>query len=274
MIPVFYGANRGIYKGLLLATMSLAKYSDEELNVYVLTMDLTSDNPKFQDISDEQIDLLTKVLQAKNPKSKAIKLDVTEMYKTYMIDGANHHTGYTPYTLLRLMIDMMPDLPDKAIYLDVDTMACSDIKELFDQDVEGYDVGMVKDFMGRFWIHHNYCNAGMLLMNIKQIKEDGMFRKCRELVYRKKMAFSDQTAINKYAKIKHLPFKFNEQRKIHKDTVVKHFCKGAHFYLPFWINVFNIKQWEFDKVHKKLKIHNFDDIFEEFEKLKTQYDFI
>lgn len=274
MVPVFYGANRGIYKGLLLSVMSLAKYSKEEINVYVLTMDLTFDNPKFQDISDEQIDLLTKILQRSNPNSKAIKLDVSDYYKTYMFDGANHHTGYTPYTLLRLMIDLMPNLPEKAIYLDVDTMACGDIKKLYDEDVEGYDVGMVNDYMGRFWIRPSYCNAGMLLMNIKQIKEDGMFRKCRDLVYHKKMAFSDQTALNKYAKIKRLPFIYNEQRKIKKDTVIKHFCKGATFYLPFWIDVFNVKQWDFDKVHKKLKIHMFDDIFEEFEKLKSEYDFI
>lgn len=274
MIPVYYSGNRGIFKGILLSTMSLAKYSKEEICVHILTMNLEEINPKFQDISDEQIDLLTKILQRSNPNSKAVKDDVTNEYKSYLMGGANDKNGYTPYAMLRLVTDLTENTPDKAIYLDADTMACKDIKELFDVDIEGFDYGAAKDYMGRFWIHRHYCNSGVMLMNLKQIKENGLFRKCRERVFRHRMAFPDQTSLNKYGKKKYLPFKFNEQRKIHKDTVVKHFCKGAHFYLPFWVDVFNIKQWDFDKVHKKLKIHMFDDIFEEFEKLKSEYDFI
>lgn len=274
MIPIYYSGNKAIFKGILLSTMSLAKYSSEEICVNILTMNLKELNPKFEEISDEQIALLTRILQAKNSNSKAVKCDVTDLYKSHLMGGANDKNGYTPYAMLRLVVDLTENTPDKAIYLDADTMACSDIKQLFDVNIDGFDFGATRDYMGRFWIHRNYCNSGVMLMNLKQIKENGLFRTCREMVYHKRMAFPDQSALNKHGKKKYLPFKFNEQRKIHKDTVVKHFCKGAHFYLPFWINVFNIKQWEFDKVHKKLKIHNFDDIFEEFEKLKTQYDFI
>ena len=273
MIPICYSGNKKIFEGLLLSVMSLAKYSEEELNVYVLTMDLTFDDPRFEAFSDEQIDLLTEVLQKKNPKSKAIKVDVTELYKEHMIQGKNHKNGYTPYTLLRLLLDFVPNIPEKMIYIDIDTMACSDIKQLYDVDIENYDFAACKDYMGRFWIRPTYCNAGVLLLNFKHIKETGLFDKARKMVYNKKMIMPDQTALNKYGKKKYLPFRFNEQRKIKNDTVIKHFCKGIVFFLPFGFHIYNIKQWERGKVHKSLKIFQFDDLYAEVDKLKAENKF-
>ena len=54
--------------------------------------------------------------------------------------------------------------------------------------------------------------------------------------------------------------KFNEQRSVKPDTVIKHFNKGVkHLPIP---RSYNVKQWQVTKVHKKLKIFEFDDIYE------------
>ena len=90
MVPVVFSGNKKIFDGLLLSVMSLAKNSDEELNVYVLTMDLSFDDPRFEPFDDKQIQLLTEVLQKKNPKSKAVKLDVTQEYIKHLMGGKNH----------------------------------------------------------------------------------------------------------------------------------------------------------------------------------------
>ena len=269
MISIVYGGNRKIYEGLLMSVMSVAKFTNEQLCINVLTMDLSDSDPRFTPFSDQQIALLDEIVKKKNPQSKVVKVDMTELYKKYLLGGKNHGTAYTPYTLLRLMIDQTPQIGDKAIYLDIDTMSCSDIKQLYEQDVEDYDFLACKDYMGRFWIRPSYCNAGVLLMNIKHMKESQLFEKCRKLVYEKKLYFSDQTALNKYGKKKHLPFKFNEQRNIKDDTVVKHFCKGIKW-VPFF-KVYNIKQWQKDSVHKNLKIFMFDDIYAEVDKLKISH---
>ncbi len=271
MIPICFSGNKKIFEGLLMSVMSLAKRTDEQLCIYVLTMDLTDENPNFSPFSDQQIALLDEVVKKKNEKSQVVKLDVTELYKQHMLQGKNHLNGYTPYTLLRLLLDFIPNVPDKMIYLDIDTMCCSDIQQLFEVDVENYDVGMVKDYMGKFWIRSSYCNAGVLLMNIKNMKEHGIFEKVRNMVNRIKMVMPDQTALNKYALKKYLPTRFNEQRKIKKDTVIKHFCKGIVFFLPFGFHIYNIKQWERKKVHKSLKIFMFDDIYNEVDKFKISH---
>ncbi len=273
MIPIVFSGNgnKKIYEGLLMSVISLAKQTEEDLDIIVLTMDLTKENPNFNAFSDQQIALLDKMVKEKNKNSRARKIDVTELYMKHLHDGKNHENGYTPYTLLRLLIDFMPDIPDKVIYIDIDTMCVSNIKQLYDIDVTNYDFAACKDYMGRFWIRPTYCNAGVLLLNIKRMKEDGLFEKCRDMVNRKKMLMPDQTALNKYGKKKYLPFRFNEQRKIKSDTVIKHFCKGIVFFLPFGFHIYNIKQWEREKVHKSLKIHNFDDIYEKVDALKEAH---
>ena len=271
MINVCYSGNKGIFEGLLLAVMALVRSTNESLNVHVLTMDLTAENPKFAPFSDEQLELLDKIVKEKNPKSKVTKIDVTKEYLEHLSKGKNHKNGYTPFATLRLLLDLVPNIPDRMIYMDVDTMCCSDIKQLNDLDVEDYDFTACKDYMGRFWIRPSYCNSGVLLMNMKRIKENGLFEKCRKMVFKKKMVMPDQTALNKYGKKKYMPFKFNEQRKIKPDTVVKHFCKGIVFFLPFGFHIYNIKQWNREKVHKSLKIFCFDDLYEKVDKLKIEY---
>lgn len=270
MIPICYSGNKAYFEGLLLSAMSVVKYTKEDVTFYVLTMELPEDHPKFLSFTDEQIALLNKVIQEKNPNNKAIKIDVTKEYKEHLIKGKNHKNGYTPYAALRLLLDLVPNIPDKMLYLDIDTMCCSDIKQLWDVDISDYDIAATRDYMGRFWIHPWYFNSGVLSMNMKNIKERNIFDKCRKKVFKTKMIMPDQSALNKYAKRKYIPFKFNEQRSVKKDTVVKHFCEGIDFYLPFWLHVYNIKQWQRDQVHKKFKIFIFDDLYEEIDKIKAE----
>ena len=271
MIPIIYCGNEGYFEGLLLNVLSVVKHTAQPLNIFVLTMDLSNEKPKFSAFTQQEIALLNDVVKEKNAQSKVTKIDVTDLYIKHFRQGKNHETGYTPYCLLRLLVDFLPEIPDKAIYMDIDTMCVSDIKQLYDIDVTDYDFCACKDYMGRFWIRPTYCNTGVLLYNIKHMKESGLFEKCRKMVFEKKMIMPDQTALNKYGKKKYLPFKFNEQRKIKKDTVIKHFCKGIVFFLPFGFHIYNIKQWEREKVHKSLKITMFDDLYTRADELREKY---
>ncbi|MDE7213686.1 MAG: hypothetical protein K2N42_03800, partial [Anaeroplasmataceae bacterium] len=99
-----------------------------------------------------------------------------------------------------------------------------------------------------------------------KVKETKLFEKAIDLLAHKKYYFSDQTALYKAStKRVYMPFRFNEQRSIKPDTVVKHFCKGIR-YLPFF-KVYNYKQWNVGKIHSFFKIHDFDDLYEAYERL-------
>lgn len=273
MIPILFSGSTNLFEGLLLSSLSLAENTKEPLTIYVMTMDLSAENPNFLSFTDKQIEILENAIKKYNPDNCVVKLDVTKQYNDNL-KGKNHKNGYTPYAAIRLLLDIIPNvnIPDKLIYLDIDTMCISDIKQLFDIDIEEYDVAMVRDHMAKWWKYYNYCNSGVMLLNFKRIKENGIFEKCRNLVLNKKLMMPDQSAINRYAKKKYLPRKFNEQRKVKADTVVKHCCARVQYIPPFIFYEVNIKQWQRDKIHKS-GITMFDKYYEEVDNLKEKYNF-
>ena len=261
MISLMYTGNDKVFKGILLSTLSIVKHTDEPININILTM--TIDN--FKPISKEMIDILDSVVKKKNKDSYVKLYDLTDIFIEEMRDSKNLNNFYTPYCLLRLFSDLV-DLPTKIIYLDTDTMINKDIKGFYDIDVNDYEFAGVVDRLGRWFIDINYINSGVLLLNLDKIRETKLFKQSRELIKNKKMAFPDQSALNKlkqfYLKI---PSIYNNQGSIKDSTVVKHFSKSIRF-LPFYHTI-NVKQWDVINVHKKLKIHMYDDLYIKYEEV-------
>jgi hypothetical protein len=56
-----------------------------------------------------------------------------------------------------------------------------------------------------------------------------------------------------------LPQRYNDQKFLHKWTVVRHFSKRL-FYLPY-PHTENIKQWQIERVHKVFRYRQFDDVY-------------
>ena len=113
----------------------------------------------------------------------------------------------------------------------------------------------------------------MLLLNLAKIKETKLFEKCRDMCQNEEMFMPDQSAINKIATLKNIqPRKYNEQKKLHKDTVFQHFTTSFRFF-P-WLHTLTIKPWQIDRVHNELKIQEYDDIFEEYNKIVTNMNIV
>ena len=167
----------------------------------------------------------------------------------------------------------MEGIPDKILYLDVDTMCAKDIAPLFDTDIEGYEYAACVDPICKIWIDRHYCNAGVLLLNMPEIRQSKLFERARQLMCERRYAMPDQTALHKLGRRRiYLPRKYNEQsRRLREDTVIKHFCQGIKFYLILPLPL-NIKQWQRERVHKKLKIFIFDDIYAEYDRLAQEFD--
>ncbi len=265
-IPVCYCGNRRIFGGVFMSMLSVIKHTSEPLQVILMTMDISYKNEKFVPFTEEQRALLERTVKRKNPESTVEIIDVSEYQKKYFDGGKNQNNSYTPYTNARLFLDLL-EVPDKIIYLDADVMCCSDIKEHFDIDIEGYEFAATLDVVGHRFFPRKYCNAGVLMLNIPKIRETGLFEKARVMVRTRSLMMPDQSAINRHAKAKLvLPYRFNEQRDIKPETVYKHFCKGYKWWGPI-LTSYNIKQWHRDKVHEKLGIHTFDDIYEEYDRI-------
>lgn len=269
MINLLYAGNDATFKGVLLSLISVTKYHKGPLNVFVFSADLTELNEKFTIFSNEHINSLQNYLQSINPDSKVTLIDVREKYVEKLYKNRNSESKYTPYTLIRLLADQYPQIPDKLLYLDYDVILYGDIQEMFDIDITNYEFAGAKDYYGRFFINPRYINAGVLLFNIKLIRQTGLFERSINQVNNKKMLLPDQSALNKQAKKKLiLKRRFNEQHKRYDDTLVRHFSMTIKFFPKFKTQ--NVKPWDKDRLHNILGVYDLDDILEIHEKLLSE----
>lgn len=272
MVNLLLCGNYKVFDGALTELISITNKTKETINCYICTMDVSRINPDFTCITDEQIDFLNKVVKSKKEENKVIKIDVTDLYEQEFGHGKNENAYCTPYTLLRLLADLIPEIPDKILYLDIDMMVAKDISKLYNTDISEYEYAAVKEKYGSVLIWPDYINAGMLLLNMNKIKETGLLKKARDLIKKKKMLFADQDAIYRATTKKLLlPRKYNEQSSFKReDTVICHFCKRLML-LPY-PHTENFKQWQIKDIHRELKCYRFDEDLNEYAKLKKEYE--
>jgi len=273
MINVMFCGNHAVFDGFLTAALSILKRTDtdEPFRFYVLTMDVSHIKPVYTPMTEAQAELFIRAIKKYNPENDLKLIDVTDLYKNEF-DGCPNENAYcSPYTVVRLLADLIEDIPDKLLYLDADVMFNRDVRLLWDIDIEGYEYAAARDHYGKYLINPGYINAGVLLCNMKMMKKTGILAKARELLRKKKLVFADQSAlIRSTTKRKLLPTKFNDQKFLHKSTVVRHFSKRL-FWLPY-PHTDNVKQWQVDRVHRIFGYRVFDDILCEYLSLKKELE--
>ena len=228
MINLLFSGNSGVFDGVLTCMLSIFKRTatDEPFRIFVYTMDVSRIKPEYTPISDAQIAFLDEIAKTYNAENEILKVDVTDLYEKEFGGCPNEGAYCSPYTLLRLFADEIEGMPDKLLYLDVDILFNRDICLLYDIDVEDYEYAAARDHYGKYLINPNYVNAGVLLFNMKKIRETGLLAKARELIKTKKLVFADQSAVIRSTTRKRmLPQRFNDQKFLHKHTVVRHFSK-------------------------------------------------
>ncbi len=271
MINLLYCGNDKVFDGLLISLLSASKNTKDTIHAYVLTMDLSDIDVKYQPITETHRKFIENVIKKYNNNNTITLIDITKMYKESMLNSKNLKNHFTPYAQLRLFADMIDEIPYKIIYLDTDTIVNGDLKEMFKIDVTNYELACVDDLYNWLnpyrWKVRHYFNSGVLLLNMKKIRKTKLFKKSRELVANKKMISPDQDALNFLVKDKLvLPERFNAKDKYYKDIVVHHFCnvrKKHHFF-------FRVKPWHVDLVKQKMNAYN--ELLDEYLTLKKEFE--
>lgn len=273
MVNVLFCGNEGVFDGILTASLSILKRtcSQEPFRFFIFTMDLTDIDCKYTPLSNLQLKLFKYMIKKYNEENCVELVRVDDFYRKHFSGCPNEGAYCSPYTLIRLFADLIPEIPDKLLYLDADIFFNRDIHLLYDIDINDYEYAAARDHYGKYLIYPNYINAGVLLFNMKKARETGLFVKARGWIKRKKLVFADQSAlIRSTTKRKVLPQKFNDQKFLHRHTIIRHFSKRL-FYLPY-PHTDNIKQWDIERVHRIFRYHQFDDIYKEYRKYKKIYE--
>lgn len=290
MINLMFCGNDKVLDGMIISLLSIVKHYKKILNVYILTMDLHEINEKYKPITKDQVVVLENIIKKVNPNSKINLIDITKYFKEEMLKSVNIKTHYTPYILVRLFSDKIKELPDKVLYLDSDLVIYKNIEPLYNMKIDDYDFAAAIDYIGQFFINKKYINSGVLLMNMKKMKKENAFERCREMVIKKKMLLPDQTALNKICKDKkYLPRKYNEQKERQDDTVIRHYSMTMKVIISLnkekrklikkhcailkfipCLKFLNVKPWHIEAIHEIYNIHDFDDILDEYLKVKGE----
>ena len=274
---ILYCGDENIENGLVISTLSLLKNVKEELHIYVLTMNIKTEKKEFKSISNEVINFLNERVKKENKDNFIKEIDITEMFEEEL-PIKNMETRFTPYCMLRLFVDKIPAIEGKILYLDTDVVCRKDCTEFYNQDISKHELVGVLDYYGKWFFKKNifkfdYINSGVLLLNLNKIRETKLFGKCRKMCRDEEMFMPDQSAINKISTSKKIVSrKYNEQRKLHKDTVFQHFTTSFRFF-P-WFHALTIKPWNIERVHNELKIREYDDIFAEYETMIKEMELV
>ena len=270
---ILYCGDKGISRGVLVSILSLLMRGEKNniYNIYIMTIKYEGVN-QFEEKTAKFLDEMVKKY---NKKSFVKLIDATDVF-TKNLPKKNMGSYFTPCSMLRLYLDQVPELKklNRILYLDYDVLARGDIKEFYDTDLNAVQVAGVLDIYGKNFYHYHglfnfdYMNSGVMLFNVSECIKTGMFEKAVSLCAKRWMMLADQAALNKsIERRKLMPRKYNEQAERPKaDTVLHHFSNNFKFWPYFRVQ--KVKPFEIEKVHEVLRINEYDDIFDEYNKLK------
>lgn len=281
---ILYCGDDGIKDGVLVSVLSLLKNNTEPLKIYIATINYENVKPFKVETAEflnklvkGKVELAEDFLKNTNEKSFVKLIDATEVF-VKNLPSKNMGSYFTPCSMLRLYMDKMSEIKDldRILYLDYDVLCKRSLLNFYYTDMTGIEaVGVLDKYGRRFYRYHgifnqDYMNSGVMLFNIKECLKSDMFGRAVELCGKRWMMLADQAALNKtITKRKLMPAKYNDQNeRPSRDTVLHHFSNNFKF-LPFF-HVQKVKPFEIEKVHNILKIHVYDDILEEYMRLKKE----
>lgn len=255
---ILFCGDRNVQDGLLIAVLSLLENTQEHLDIYVLTLDMSMNGRIYSPIEQTFVDYLNGTVSAQYDDRLYTKLiDTTDLFKDETPD-ANLSTRFTPCCMLRLFADKIDEIPDRILYLDTDVICRRDFGDFYYQNMDGVEIAGVLDYYGSWFFRKNifkrdYLNSGVLLMNMCELRKTGLLSSCRHMCTTKQMFMPDQSALNKLSVSKRIcERKYNDQRRLHSDTVFQHFT--THFRFFPYVRTETVKPWQTEEVTTILHI--------------------
>ena len=150
-------------------------------------------------------------------------------------NSPNYNTQYSKLSFLRCYFSKILK-EDKIIYIDADAIVIDNIKELWDIDLEDnvligvHEGGEWDRHLNTYGLNDTYINSGVLVMDLKKIREEKLDESMIYLLNHNKYAFPDQDVINLVCRnrIKLVDNKYNstETTGFRDDAKIIHYIRG------------------------------------------------
>lgn len=229
-------------------------------------MDITCFSISSNDMLDKVYILLNSILHNKKKRTNIdyyLLLDMTKQHDLqYCLNyfkplaTSNFHIKIVDMNMIKILVDRSLGKPfyflkafapklfgeDKILYLDTDMVFIKPgIQDLWKTNINKYYVAAVEQPLVTYLMFQQlrntqttretkYFNAGMMLMNLKKLREDGMDKKLLSMVVNWDRTIvqpdsPDQSLFNYYfkGKVKYLDFKYNNTILVSTNKTVKPF---------------------------------------------------
>ena len=258
-VNVFFASDRNYLPYLAVALASLSAHASDEhfYNIRILSEDLTNES-LHGTVKGLKPNVKIKVFSVAD-KISGIKKELALRLRDYYSDAIYYRI---------FIAEMFPRL-DRAVYLDSDIVLNTDVEKLYNTPIGDNLVGAVTDesvmseglFREYVKSHvrmkraEDYFNSGVLVMNLKKMREEGIKDQFIKLLckYNFKTVAPDQDYLNFLCrgKIYYL------ERGWNKHAISENAIERRDLYLMHY-NMFN-KPWKYDGVQN-------EDLFWEFAK--------
>ena len=126
-------------------------------------------------------------------------INVNNLLEYILPTSPNYNTKYTKLSYIRCYFTKILSC-DKIIYVDADAIVVNNIQELWDMNVDVIagikEPGEWDKHLDIENMNDNYINSGVLVMNLKNIKNEHLDDKMIELLNTNKYLYPDQDVIN------------------------------------------------------------------------------
>lgn len=186
-IPCVFCFDRAFVEKAAVAIASLCVHAESDYKIYCLV----------SDAGEDDLSVLRKI-------ARRFHVEIVFIYIDNQFTDWKTQGHISPATYFRLLIpSRVPEL--KVIYLDCDILVTCDLTDLFDVELGDALIAGCLDESGgkttKIKVDKNdpYLNAGVLVLDLEQLRADDFFQKAR-LVYQaheSEIVWADQCLINK-----------------------------------------------------------------------------
>lgn len=264
-IPIFFTCDDNYLPFLSVTLLSMKKNASKNYiyDIKILNTGILEENKKIiKNYTDDNF--------------KIEFIDISD--KIQHIKGKLHTRDYyTPTTYFRLFIPNMYPNIDKCLYLDSDIIIKGDISQLYNFDIKDNLLGGIPDeivnktdefkkyTLMRLGIDcSHYVNAGIIIMNLKKMREIDFENEFLNTLERVKFTVAqDQDYINYICKNKifYLPKSWNKQPL--PDEISEDEINLIHYNL-------NLKPWHYDNIMYENYFWEYAKQSEYFEEIKAK----
>ena len=228
---------------LSVCIQSLVDNSSVDTNYDIVVFSTSTDECKKQLIVEHfRADNIS--IRFFNPKDyfKNIKLNIT-------------HSYFNEACYFRIVAPVVMSKYSKLIFTDIDLLFLTDVKELYDNNVDGYCLAACKEPLWEILIDENavfktmhikeytksvlnisadqYFNTGVVLFNVTKYNEENCFEKLVDLIKNNFFLYQEQCALNKLcnSEIKPLEKNWNSEIDVHLSNAFYDYQKSKiiHF---------------------------------------------